>query len=439
MKKIFIVILLFILTISFGGCYKDPGNKSQYLLFNNNLIALQKDNKWGYYNQEGVKVIDFLYDKAYPFWEKAAVIMEGENYFLINAQGKKLNSLGYQYLEIDKETGLVWYQENNHLGLMKQDGKRIIDPVFDIKETSFSEGLAAVSIDGKIGFINKKGKMIIDPEYDEASAFAYGFSEVVKNGKHGYINQNNDVVVEIENEMCIGFNRIGIFLGLHNNKYNVFNKSGNKILSDLDKCYVSNNFILGIKNHKAYLYDLSGNKITDNYLDATTNHDFILLNTQIVQSEVINEEIKVTIYNSKFQKIYSFTAPSLSPNPDLIDNNIYSFIYNYRIHFAYEKEDKLIIVNENGEFELDQHYHFSSFRNGAMVVKKDNLYGVIDIVGRVMIDFNYQDINLFDDGIVVKKDGKYGVFDYEGQMIIPIEFDDYDYQVILKDEMHLLP
>lgn len=82
------------------------------------------------------------------------------------------------------------------IGLMKGDGKWLLEPNYD-ELGSFSEnGLAPASIDGKYGYINRKGDFVIEPRYTAAFEFSEGMAVVGSNGKFGYINEKGKVVIQ---------------------------------------------------------------------------------------------------------------------------------------------------------------------------------------------------------------------------------------------------
>lgn len=73
-------------------------------------------------------------------------------------------------------------------------------------------------------------------------------------------------------------------------------------------------------------------------------------------------------------------------------NSGYLPVYN-----SIAEEDTVFrIIDENGNFVFDEYDYASEFKNGYLVVEKNDLYGVIDTKGKWFIDPIYKDINSFE-------------------------------------------
>lgn len=57
-------------------------------LFSAELAPVKRQNKWGYVNAKGEVVIDFRYDNAIQFDGDSAIVLVGNNYHIIDRQGK---------------------------------------------------------------------------------------------------------------------------------------------------------------------------------------------------------------------------------------------------------------------------------------------------------------------------------------------------------------
>lgn len=73
-------------------------------------------------------------------------------------------------------------------------------------------------------------------------------------------------------------------------------------------------------------------------------------------------------------------------------NSGYLPVYN-----SIAEEDTVFrIIDENGNFVFDEYDYASEFKNGYLVVEKNNFYGVIDTKGKWFINPIYKDINSFE-------------------------------------------
>lgn len=94
------------------------------------LIAVQKNGKWGYANPQGKTVVAPQFNVAGPFAEGMAPVQKGDKWGYINSKGKF-----------------------------------VVEPKFD-DALPFSAGLAAVQMGTKSGYIDQTGNLVINTELD---------------------------------------------------------------------------------------------------------------------------------------------------------------------------------------------------------------------------------------------------------------------------------
>lgn len=103
--------------------------------FYEGLRVVEKNNYYGYVNQQGKVTIPIVYDETYRFSRGLAMVKKDERYGFIN-----------------------------------KEGKVIIELTLEDADTFFDE-LIAVKKHGKWGFINTKGEVAIAFNYDAAGFF----------------------------------------------------------------------------------------------------------------------------------------------------------------------------------------------------------------------------------------------------------------------------
>lgn len=209
------------------------------------LFPARQGEKWGYINQKGEVVIDFLFDEALPFSDGLACVRKDHDnsrkWGFIDVTGKTIT--GFQYdgassfsdgLALvtigvgrgakkgfaDKKgecvieprffhalsfseglalVGLMDEKGNVKYGFIDHKGDVIIDCQYR-DARSFSEGLAAVSIDADLwGFIDSKGSMIIQPQFFYTNAFSEGMAAVMKDGRVGFVDKQGRLVFNVAN------------------------------------------------------------------------------------------------------------------------------------------------------------------------------------------------------------------------------------------------
>ena len=139
--------------------------------FSEGLVAVYKDNKWGYINKQGKLVIPYLYNHAGDFSSGLATVLKDREFGAVDHNGDTVIDFRYVHLDNFKE-GLAAFRltDDSQIGYINTKGKTAIAPTWDAA-LSFSEGLAAVGMgndnDFKWGFIDSTGKVVIEPQYDE--------------------------------------------------------------------------------------------------------------------------------------------------------------------------------------------------------------------------------------------------------------------------------
>ena len=249
-----------IASVDWSGARKVVLNsyRSDFLFTDGLLPVYNKElYKWGFYDEKGDKVIDFVWDyddfeyphfgggycivskvrkvngfyhtdyfsinrsgqpvklssveKVTPFCDGiAAVVKKGGRYVYIRGNGQELSPRLAQYIGSREPkpvrpfvNGLSAYYDyaKGKYGFINKNGGIVISPRYD-EAHDFSEGLAAVKVPATAsspaawGFIDVTGRMVIPAQYSrEPSSFSQGRAVVVKrNGDEVMIDKAGSVV-----------------------------------------------------------------------------------------------------------------------------------------------------------------------------------------------------------------------------------------------------
>ena len=217
------------------GEYADASN------FSNGYAAVMKDERWGYVNSKGKRVVNSQFVEAGPFAsEVAAVIDENGKAYYIDSEGNRkividfidnVQELGYMTPDniFSVKTGDKWsfynldtqekiagdYDEVSTLGngaaavkdkwkLIGSDGKAISKNEYDSVVID-SKGIVCrrdrifVEESGSYYMIDSTGKKVCKTSFEDAKLFnAEGYAAVKIDGKWGFIDENGDVVIKPE-------------------------------------------------------------------------------------------------------------------------------------------------------------------------------------------------------------------------------------------------
>lgn len=122
------------------------------------------------------------------------------------------------------------------------------------------------------------------------------------------------------------------------------------------------------------------------------------------------------LYTIKGEKLTDFKFWTILSFPVIYENNLY-----FKVRTP---KDKTGIIDDKGEiiipFIYDEDISLAAFinieENGLLYVKKDNLYGIINLKNEIMLDFQpswdvvairkMKDLNKWDDSLYIVVDGK---------------------------------
>jgi len=152
----------------------------------NTYLACNENGFWGYVDQNGNTIIDFKYQKAYPFTEGLAAVYDGNAWGFINESGETVidfmfddvNGLYYDCstTSLNKAAfvnGVAAVLRNNHWVLIDRNA----NPVFALNMATYSDydkcpfayasnGLISFAIENSsgnnYGLVNTKGEIVIE-------------------------------------------------------------------------------------------------------------------------------------------------------------------------------------------------------------------------------------------------------------------------------------
>ena len=170
-------------------------------LHNGRAIVIY-NNKLGYLNESGVKVIKPMFD-AIPnylqiciFHDQYAKVRIKGKYALIDKNGKYL--LNPEYTGLGEVAKIIAYNKGKQWGYMNIEDKSItILPLFDFA-SSFHYGLAVVDVKGLQGVINEKAKWIIPTIFTSVKLIAENFYMVYNGANYGLYSLSGDQLIPLE-------------------------------------------------------------------------------------------------------------------------------------------------------------------------------------------------------------------------------------------------
>ena len=123
------------------------------------LAQVKKNGKWGYIDKYGNEIIKCEYDDASIFWENFATVQKDNKWGVINRTGKIVVSFIYDYLSIlGKER--IFVRSNGKCGLLDYGGRSVVPCIYDGLTNILSNGKIEYKIGAEHGFMNLDGEII---------------------------------------------------------------------------------------------------------------------------------------------------------------------------------------------------------------------------------------------------------------------------------------
>lgn len=369
--------------------------------------VVNKNNQEIFTNYDKIELLD-NYDSSNNIWyEKNILKVQKEGYYgIINYDGKELLKCEYEQIYTLKNvSNALVIQKNNKVGICNGIGEIIVKPeykvVYPLGENA-KTGYIIVDEEDKYGIINSNKKVIIEPQYKEIKQISNDNLFIVNDGVSKIVDKDNQVILDNVSEEIISINNKNIIVN-NANKYNIINLQNETLLDeDYDYLeYIFDNYYVAKKADRYGVINTENQvKIDFNYLSISYRMDAKFL-------EAENESYETEIYDSQFNykvkgiinevnnevgyirirvedeyKYYNFKFEEKQNNEILLGKTLY----------LSKKNGKYGFIDKNNNVIVDYIYDDAKEQNayGYSAVKMNNLWGVIDKMGKVILEPTYE-------------------------------------------------
>lgn len=355
-------------------------DKNNNLWYEDNVLRVQKDGKYGIINLTGKELSKCEYDEIVTVKgiKNALRVQKDGKYGIIDDEGR--NILNTQYSDIqalgnDNKAGFIVKDDSGKYGIVDYSNNKVLDMQYDEIEKIYGNDLYVAKKDGKQVVVQKNGNEILKTGFDEIKGILKEKNAGViytKNSKYGIMDLEGNNKIDAEYEE-LKEAKSGIFIAKKDGKYGIIDVSKN------EKAEFKYNAI--IYSEKADLYvaedEAFNNDILDNNFDVKQSGILIDLNEEKGYIE-LRQADEYKYYNFKFEE---------------------------------KKEADIYTLNT------------------LYLSKKDGKYGFVDKDGKIVVDYIYDDATRQNScGFVgVKKDGKWGSLDNKGNVVQEPTYDLDDY------------
>lgn len=345
-------------------------DKNNNLWYEQNVLKVQKDGKYGLIDLTGKQVISVDYEEivAISEIENSFKVKKDGKYGIVDNEGKIVIQPQYADIDIlgkDNKSGFIVKNDEGKYGIVDYSNNQILEKKYDSVEKIYGNDLYVVTVGGKQKIVNKEGTDVLTNGFDSVKQILSNQENAIifsKFNKFGVMNLSGEILIDAQYG-SLEETKLGIFIAQRDGKYGIID------INKEEKIKFEYSSI--VYNDKADIYIAEDNNFNSSILNSNLETKITGI---LIELNTNKGYIKVKIDDS-----YKY--------------------YNFKFE---EKQEKDIFPNRT-----------------LFLSKKDGKYGYVDKNGKVMVDYIYDDaIEQNDYGFVaVKKDGKWGSIDSKGNIV----------------------
>ena len=366
-------------------------DKNNNLWYEDNVLKVQKDNKYGLIDLSGQEILPCEYDDI-------TVVAGVKNSIKVQKDGK--------------------------YGLVTTEGTTILEPKYnDILNfgEDYKNGYIVINAEKKYGVVDYLGKQLLEEKYEKVEQiYGKNFFVIKEAEKQKLINASGEVILESGYDtikQILGYTTQGIVFKT-GEKYGVMNASKETLIpaeyDDLKE--IKDDVFIAKKADKYGIINLKNEAKVDfiyTSISYDSTADLIIAEDEKFKSNIIDNNFEV-----KLQGIVLETNDEKGYLKIRIDNE--NKYYNFKFE---EKQAKDILAT-----------------NTLFLSKQDGKYGFVNTKGEVVVDYLYDDATEQNDAgfAAIKKDGKWGSIDINGNVVIEPTYDlENNYLIDFVGKWHL--
>lgn len=347
----------------------DNYDSKQNIWFEDNLLRVKKNGKYGLIDFNGKTVLECEYDALYSLKgvTENIIIEKDGKVGLVNSKGQTIIKTEYASIQILKEGYKSEYLAQNaegKFGVISTSGTVILEPKYDEIKYLGSNETYAVKLDGTMQLVNNKGETLQTSEGEEY-VYAKGENVIVsKDGKVGIKKLTGEQVIGYDYEQLKYAFSI-YYIAEKDGKYGIIN--------------VNNETVKEFEYTNMYWVE-EGNFIV---ADKTEIETVIFDNNLSQKISGIVSEINVTkgyikMYTGSEYKYYNFKFEE-KPNTEILSQNTL---------FLSKKDGKYGFTDKAGNVVVDYIYEDATEQNtcGYVAVKQNGLWGSLKRNGSIALN-----------------------------------------------------
>ena len=341
------------------------------------IVGIEKTDGmfYGYINNKGKKILETEYDAIYRIGE-----IQDKNVFLIASkkgqtgllENKKIRiELEYEDINYEETSNLVITKENRKYGVKTLYGQSILPEEYDEIQV---EGIYILATkNNETTKYDYNGIVVEDTNYTRVTKTENEKYYITINSEYlyGVLGQDKNVLIESKYEYLENIFD-NLFIARNDKgKYGVINASDEEIVPfnyDVVQNLKDTNIIqtMIVENNLTELFNKSGEKIISQE-----------------NIRIITENNYIKVYSGNNVRYFDFNGSELESRQVYSNNN----------YFAFERNGKWGFENIDGSVTLidaiyDRVTEFNKY--GFAGIKKDNKWGIVNLEGEIIVEPIYE-------------------------------------------------
>jgi hypothetical protein len=446
------------------GSFIPPLSKYE-LGFNSNVAYFNSGKTQGFVNRKGEKIIEEGEGDIWDIIPYGFISKKGKKDCLFDMTGKMIGQCDFDTIIQLRKDFILFYKDHKY-GIINYKGESVLPEEYAYISPFNEQGIAVVKKDKLYGLMNENFEIVMPLDNEEIENFGndynrfygkyknyYNFSIYKKKDHFGVINDSGRVVIEPQYDMAmIDGNSFLKFihkdkLGLHdlrrmeklplsksfdfiNDKTIFCIKSSNGI-----RCGVArkDGKIIVMPVYKSITSTVNGYAIVNNHEGAGIIDSSGKLIVPLVYSDIKTLD---DVYKKYFHHTGDFVWDGFlyvrtknekigvtKENGRLVIDTSYSNVtaYDPECDCWFVKTNKgawNIISQARKKYSVHLDTPSTYDESGIALVKKNNLYGLINVKGKTIFPINYKNVVLQSNGLFYYlADSLWGIADHKGKVV----------------------
>lgn len=347
-------------------------DNSNNLWYENNVLKVQKNGKYGLIDIEGNEILNCEYNeiKAITSTKNAFITIKDGKQGIVNNIGNillennytQVNSLTTKY-----ENGFIVKGDNGKFGIVNSTGEKILEEKYEEIKNIYGNNMYVVKENSKWKIVDTEQNTYLENSFEEVKQINSDNIVLKKNGKYGVSTKAGEVKITPEyDDLTYAFT--DTYIAKKGDKYGIIS------INNEEKLAFSYTYIEYIQEAD-FIRAQKENSETD-LLDRNYN-----IKASGIVSEINTDKNYIRVRSGENYKYYNFKLEEKENTQILSSNTI----------FLSKKDGKYGYVNSKGIVVVDYIYDDATEQNkyGYASVKKNGKWGAIDQTGKVIVEPTY--------------------------------------------------